>query len=136
MAKIFTKLNLADIVATSGGKSFRKLSTEDDSIIGTWLFNNTLTMSPIWRLSEIASNAYGAMKHSSYNGSNIDAMSITSTGWSIHTKQGLSAWPYSSGKWQSGWEKQLEIYDTSIIETYADYEKFVTWLKANATKVG
>lgn len=29
MAKIFTKLNLADIVATSGGKSFRKLSTEE-----------------------------------------------------------------------------------------------------------
>lgn len=28
MVKIFTKLNLADIVATSGGKSFRKLSTE------------------------------------------------------------------------------------------------------------
>lgn len=40
MAKIFTKLNLADIVATSGGKSFRKLSTEETvELAGTWLLN-------------------------------------------------------------------------------------------------
>jgi hypothetical protein len=41
MAKIFTKLNLADIVATSGGKSFRKLSTEEpqETIVGTWVFD-------------------------------------------------------------------------------------------------
>ena len=106
---------------------------EDDSIVGTWVFNDTLTFSPSWKLSQVAATPYARMQHSSYDGSNIHSMKIESGGLAVTTAQGLSAWPYYNG-WASGWEHWIEIYDTSIIETYADYENFVTWLKANATK--
>lgn len=42
--KTFTKLNLADVVTTSGGKSFRKLNEEETvELAGTWLLNEYLS---------------------------------------------------------------------------------------------
>ena len=49
MAKIFTKLFFGDVVKTVGSRVFRKLTTEqlvvEDELQGTWVFNDTLTLS-------------------------------------------------------------------------------------------
>ena len=69
MAKIFTKLNLADIVVSSGGKSFRKLSTEEQKPVwnGTTLYGTTWYIPAGWSASK---NLFGGnIPHNiTYNG--------------------------------------------------------------------
>jgi hypothetical protein len=124
MAKIFTKLNLADIVATSGGKSFRKLSTEEpkESVIGTWVFNSD------WSPSSLAVGTYyiNASLTTQYGTQEITYIQRSSG-------SGGGTYLYTSGssiKNYSGTES-ITIHSGDDVTN----ETLILWLKANATKV-
>ena len=112
MAKIFTKLHLADIVATSGGKSFRKLSTEEPVVInpntleGVWQFNNTLPYSDdttdFWMIdATMSADGYSVTTPCTMGGYNYDTLIVN---FFVFTNTALLRFPtYGSGSSMSGW---------------------------------
>ena len=150
--KKFTRLYIGETVYSSKGKRFRKLQDteyvepsepeETESIIGTWVFEDILDFSVYDEDPIFNTSATVAIDFTS-NGENYNELGIyefTASGWSISYQGDVNAYSvYSENKsphwnWQSVDTKYhiIEITGGADIEN----ETFITWLKANATKVG
>ena len=136
MAKIFTKLNLADIVATSGGKSFRKLSTEepiDNSLIGTWkVKEGTRTNLPF---NDIRVQAEGTFYFKSSSSSSASQKTMTALGNALssivggwqekYQHRGLSAW--NGDNIATGYQENGNIYCTETGYSRASGYAYTTY---------
>lgn len=122
MAK-FTKLNLGDVVASGSGRVFKKLSTESaeptDSIVGTWVFNDTLDM-----------GVYQYIRNTIYFDFVSNGISYTSL--EFRNMAGELMKYGSTTVYDEGWTDQS--YRTITINSIPDNVDFAEWLKANATK--
>lgn len=131
MAKKFTKLFLGDVVKTVGSKVFKKLITEqpkDDTIVGTWLFNEYINVNgAAWYAVDFTSNGttYIAMS---------DKRSETSSVHDMSLKYFKSATSYDTAFSGGSEAFTKEAYRTINITTEPTDEEFIAWLKANATK--
>lgn len=130
MPKKFTKLFLGDAVYSSGGKMFRKLSTEepqDDTIVGTWLFNEYINVNGgAWYAVDFIcnDNFYVAMSDRRSQSSSMHDMSLKY----FKTPTSYTTAFSGAGMWNN------EAYRTIEITAEPTDEEFITWLKANATK--
>ncbi len=129
MAK-FTKLNIGDAVASSGGKAFKRLSAESeavaDELAGTWVFNDTVEG---WGL---ASTTWNAVIEFTCNGDKYDKIVVSEgSRLKINSMQYGSTSVYSTS---GGWVDST--YKTITVTTLAadDSSNCLEWLKANATK--
>lgn len=154
MAKIFTKLNLADIVATSGGKSFRKLSTEEsipvwngtDLTDTTWVFGNTLISNYKTSFSYSINWDYVINYDGTTETGTNTAFALTYSGGSCYfPSTGAGACNLVDGHLlYYGYNKAPKVSSSS----YPNFESFtvtftggqdvtnanlISWLKANAT---
>lgn len=135
MAK-FTKLNIGDAVASSGGRVWKKLSAESaevqDELAGTWVFNEVPvgTSSGSYVVKEIEMNF-------SSNGNTFDSFQFYQT-----TNSTVSWVHYFSGdvrttayEKNSGWYSSYRtIYITSKLSEVNNGSTWLDWLQANATK--
>lgn len=128
MAKIFKKLFSGDTVATYDGKVVKKLTTEepttDDSIVGTWVFNDAIVYDSTWT-SFYASFYSNNTEYKRFTIGSYDMSYVTTAGGY------QSAYIFGTGVW--GTNKQT-VNIVSVDTTQSNYSVFVTWLKANATK--
>lgn len=160
MAK-FTKLNIGDSVASSGGRVWKKLSAESaevqDELAGTWVFNEQITMP--YTISGTSAKKLGYYSFS--NSFGLGATGYVSNGaWSCIVFQRASTskinfslsdlysvssiyYNIKSNKWYY-YDGSSPAYITipkgtvvSNVDLVSGYElpDFKTWLKANATKV-
>jgi hypothetical protein len=115
-------------------------SAEDDSIVGTWVFNSTLTYT-----TKFAVDMQFALTMSSgsprectslrtmIDGNNTDYRLLTafqSTGTSL----GMYQW--ASNSWVATVGRSITIYtEPTVTDGWSTtIDDFITWLKANATK--
>ena len=133
MDKIFTKLNIGDVVASSGGKCFKKLTTEqpqDDSIVGTWVFNETISFDIFghYYIEGIISTGY------SFTEIFLNQASSTGDHWMQYYLPAISSYvkAYTVNKgWGNTKDRTITISGGSDISNSG----FISWLKANAIKV-
>lgn len=148
MSKVLKRLYLGDVVKSFGAKQLRKLTTEkpqDDSIVGTWLFNDTLTETG-WALLETDNTTISVDFNFECNGNEYtgitaknyyDSSSFYHRSISFNGKSGLV---YTFRYYRSSNNKNLydhwydDTYKTITIKSEPTDEAFITWLKANATK--
>ena len=135
MAK-FTKLNIGDIVASSGGRVWKKLSVESaevqDELAGTWVFNDLL---------EIPDNFYGGFVFN-FVSDNVQFTQFYVKNWDMYNYDSLSYYNddtdtylynvYKSGVWTNASYKTITI--TSTLSEVTNGSALLAWLKENATK--
>lgn len=132
MSKVLKRLYLGDVVKSFGTKQLRKLTTEkpqEDSIIGTWVFNDSLDFSSFsenWYADFNFTNGSTVYPYCGYNhfGENSEYNKLV-----YYNADGSGITVYKLG---SGWVAQA--YKTITIETETEDTFFISWLKANATK--
>ena len=144
MSKVLKRLYLRDVVKSFGTKRLRKLTTEkpqEDSIIGTWVFNETLNTDN----APLGSNYFKfvsnnltfdyllIMSNLTINGRELYAMGYEFTETQTDGTMGRRVYYFTPRTTDNfvGWTD--EAYRTITI-TEAPSEAFATWLKANATK--
>ena len=136
---IFKKLFLGDTVATSGTKVFKKLTTEepqDDSIVGTWVFNQPWYAPSSYGKFNINFDIYFSYNDSHYAGTKL-CVGYNNGGFisGDSAENRFSVNDSISGYWvnfsgTSSYQLTLVIHGGSDI----DNVNLKTWLKANATK--
>lgn len=136
--KVLKRLYLGDVVKSFGTKQLRKLTTVKpeepaESIVGTWVFNDTVNLSPV----DVSYSISGSLQ----TGYNFDAIKIKLF---LSSNDGNAYWyltynlvdvgdvgVYSD---EEGWgnvnDKTITITGGADITN----ETLITWLKANATK--
>lgn len=143
MAKIFKKLFIGDTVKIIGNKVFKKLTTEkpqDDSIVGTWVFNDVLQPYPV--AENVTFNVdFSAIKNNGeeqqYNVFDVSYAVQYGYGdtWSfyyrLYDRNTLSANVQAYTTTTNTWGINKSITFNSDIDDVT----FKTWLKANATKL-
>ena len=141
----FIKLNIGEIVATSGAKVFKKLTTEepqDDSIVGTWVLNDVLIDFP----NNVTPYYYPLdFSYISADGSEITANGISlcnSTGYGFHPntmhfrKDSSAVYVYANGTWQFTSQGSSTVIITIKTEpTNSETIEIITpWLWTNGKK--
>lgn len=160
MAK-FTKLNIGDAVASSGGRVWKKLSAEsaeDNSIVGTWVFNPTASLTDltadmwgVYSTSSIAQSVYIAEVNHNGNLRKVTCNQALTTGGItgyrgiVLTYSNVNV-AYNSFSYRSVGSTysinaatlpNCSITFYEIVETddrIVINGDFIAWLKANATK--
>lgn len=149
MAK-FTKLNIGDSVASSGGRVWKKLSVEsaeEESIVGTWVFNNEIVapqnmidiIKSSTKYSGIAAAKFVFPSGTEHNIS-LGVASDSGYYW------GVVVWPskvvnYAVGSGLTGIKiselagATFEIYDVFDNDGVEYTVDGLLWLKDNATKI-
>lgn len=138
MSKVLKRLYLGDVVKSFGTKQLRKLTTEEptESIVGTWVFNDTLSYTKFY-IYGLNFSAYGndGTKYDFYR------MKFDDDSFKYQDKQGLAYHMFvtSTSSWHSNvdkYGKAITIHSEPGENLYVtpDYQTFITWLKANATK--
>ena len=127
MSKVLKRLYLGDVVKSFGTKQLRKLTTEkpqEESIIGTWVFKDTITQLPSDVKYSITFECNGVEYNSLANYWSGNAQLFTYYGTT--TKY---AYSHKFDEWQGD-------YQTITITGGVDInnETFANWLKANAVK--
>lgn len=166
---IFKKLSVGDTVASSGTRVFKKLTTDamnptSRGIVGTWVFNDTLTEFPIF--DDTVEDSYNENYCNLARYINVDlayygtrelkpnrqlAMyNLTIDAYGGETvflgSQSLAPIPFyyyetntyrESNEWSENAYNELTFLATSTFTNYSGVDvsdKFYEWLKANATK--
>lgn len=143
MAK-FTKLNIGESVASSGGRVWKKLSAESavveetiaEKLIGEWYLNAGLTLA---RLTDsfmykgiqgwyTYSNTAGYRRFSSLS----IALSSDKSYISVYNLSGTVGWAYTD-KWRTPGARNPRITDVSGLSD-ADLELFYNWISQNGVK--
>ena len=151
--KKFTRLYLGDVAYSSNGKRFRKLQTEEyvepsepsepeetESVIGTWKFNDVVDFSA-WDDNHPATTSPAVYVYIDFisNGSTYNTffMSESSLGWGIGYLGETNVHGVCHTQNSKYWTNKDVNYQTIEITGGADIENetFITWLKANATKI-
>ena len=146
MAK-FTKLNIGDSVASSGGRVWKKLSAESEvdnsDIIGTWVFNDTLT--------EFISADTTATAYFTFNSNDNTYKQLSQKPNALnqyyleYSSDGVSGdapyWFVSTVLWKKPLFQTIEI-TSEVSKVVINGEEqtdgialFIAWLQANATKI-
>ncbi len=148
MAKIFTKLNLADIVATSGGKSFRKLSTEEPivnyEVSGTWVFKEGEPTRPIFSYTVNIAGATINCEMVNFTVKGVDETfnalgtytgktGSVSLAYYTDIPKNNSRWTGYDYKTQSWYNDERRTIDFGTTKQTVSKE-FYIWLTENATK--
>lgn len=141
MAK-FTKLNIGDAVASSGGRVWKKLSAEIpidyNTIVGTWVFNNTIVVGSMTQNTKITNfddglcKVNGEIYESLYGIASADGTSSIRVGHTGSTS-GMTK-IMTDGVWLSEVYKTIEIINESTSAVDA-VERWLNFLKINATKI-
>lgn len=113
MTQKFTKLNIGDIVATTGNRMFKKL-TFDYTVNGVWKFNDTL----LEQFSDIQQNVTFISRGIEYN--TLEYSLVDDTIYYGNTTV------YAS-EWNALASRVITFTDTQIVS-----EEFYDWLIANA----
>lgn len=143
-----------DIIATAGAGQTATIKTanteadfdivvsakaeEDDSIVGTWVFNEALALPEIENVTNywvdfVAVDNYGEQKNfvyfqfvpSSFSGVSLQYCFVSSGGgYAARTVYG------TDGKWSNDASRTVKITGGDDVTN----SEFITWLKANATK--
>ena len=112
-----------DFVQTPDGTLYRKKAVEGGSLLGTWVFNDTVSSDTYdFSLSFTSNNAV-------YSGMAVTSMYIDYTGRDTQLEDRV----YMFGEWQGDYYKTIQITDISSLTNEAE---FTSWLTANATKQG
>lgn len=130
MSKVLKRLYLGDVVKSFGTKQLRKLTTEkpqEDSIIGTWVFNDVLTFDNLTGTTHI---------HLKFVSNKSDIIVFdeivcltTDSVWSMtYIDDKTTYTPYYKGSWTDDRYKVI-----NVLEEITDVNH-ISWLKANATK--
>lgn len=139
MGKALKKLYLGDIVASGTTKQLRKLTTnepQDNSLIGTWVFNDVLSNYASMTVYDATTCTIDAdIKVGSYTTyTSIKIESIRpSTDWLIYaTNYDTKVYTDADG-WLFEYAKTVTI--NSIDTNNPKYDVFATWVKVNARKI-
>ena len=160
VTKKITRLYLGETVYSSNGKRFRKLQTEEyvepslpdeDSIVGTWIFHNTISTPPIDECDEhytITSqmggcecyfycnfeSSYDEWENRQYHKIryqdlqyNAERRGIELSYWSDGS--GTIVYDFTTATWTN---QQLR---TIKIKSESSNQAFISWLNSNATKI-
>lgn len=113
-----------DFVQTPDGTLYRKKATEGGSLLGTWVFNDTVSSSDDYNFSlSFTSN------NEAYKEIGVTSLYINY----IEGEGSLGQRVYMLGEWQGNAYKTIQITDISALTNEAE---FTSWLTANATKQG
>lgn len=108
-----------DFVQTPDGTLYRKKAVEGSSLLGTWVFNDTIDISKkVYFLVSFTSNQKSYTTISKEMGSPSDL--LTYGGDKVY-----------NGSWVNSAYKTIQITDTSSLTNGAEFR---SWLTANATK--
>ena len=112
-----------DFVQTPDGTLYRKKAVGGGSLLGTWVFNDTVSSGTYdFSLSFTSNNAV-------YSGMEVTSMYIDYMGRDTQIGDRV----YMLGVWQGDYYKTIQITDISSLTNEAE---FTSWLTANATKRG
>lgn len=151
LTRKFSLLYLGETVKKIGSKVFKKLTTEEptESIVGTWVFNDTVTEIPTQDKSDgVHPNCaklfcVNFTHEGSYIGENTSCIGIsqvsvdTSLGFQKSSAMFSSAYSYTDNTWTLDKYKTITITSNNSTNYSGEdtTESFLTWLKANATKL-
>lgn len=131
MAK-FTKLNIGDSVASSGGRVWKKLSAEsavvEDELAGTWVFGDyptVLSGDAVWYVNFTSNNE-------NHDEITIQERPVGMWMWYNSTEVLTGGSMVDLPSWTSQAYKTITI--TSKLSEVTNGSVLLTWLKANATK--
>lgn len=149
MSKVLKRLYLGDVVKSFGTKQLRKLTTEkpqEDGIIGTWRFRDTLTnpfSAPTNAYTEnifdfdipnielSSEKSWDSVRYGYWNG---DTSITLSYRWETTDNTTGNIVVYENGVWIAPSGYTVDDVKTIVIESQPLSKTFITWLKANATK--
>ena len=143
MAK-FTKLNIGEAVASSGGRVWKKLSAEsevvEDELAGTWVFNDVLNFDEAYSVTlDFTTDGRDCTKLWSFGDVGDQPFPNTLRYGIVNTENTVPTFCYMYGEWIDTAYKTIEIStlyaDIIVNDGNADALAFLTWLKANATKI-
>ena len=149
MNKILKRLYLGDVVKSFGTKQLRKLTTEkpqEDSIVGTWVFNDIIDFSIFDNISTVFNIVFSTEEHDYIELKCSYITALSTPHWRMYYTRYYSGTNTSSDTvyletWESkgsgfGTAEAHQVYKTINITGGDDIanETFITWLKANATK--
>ena len=149
MANIFTKLNIGDSVASSGGRVWKKLSAESaeatDELQGTWVFAAGVVTIPVSSSSPVTYNVNFTTADGAYT---ADSIKLVNTGepyysalaYELHYCGGnlgdyivySARYSDANGVWHADHFRTITI--TSTLAEVTNGSALLGWLKANATK--
>lgn len=130
MSKVLKRLCLGDVVKSFGTKQLRKLTTEKpqtESVIGTWVFNENVDFSMLtnlydrWYIDFISSDVEFDSLRANKN--------VSAVTYEQNLQNNYSA--YTNGEWQTNSLRTIIINGGDDVNNAT----FVSWLKANATKI-
>lgn len=111
-----------------GGVLYRKKAVEGGSLLGTWVFNDTITGLP----SQWGQEKYYTLSFSSNSENYVKIMRGRGQIGYYTDPDGVAS-PVYTTSWENPAYKTIQITDTSALTNEAE---FTSWLTANATKQG
>ena len=119
-----------DFVQTPDGTLYRKKAVEGGSLLGTWVFNNTI--------SSLAGGWSSVEFNVSFTSNNVEFIRMNHAGPDnalqyYNGTQYIFAYDFLSNTWDDTAYQTIQITDISAL---TNEEEFTSWLTANATKQG